>query len=111
MIHTCTGAGTSQGGDDDGLPPPPPPPGNEFFTQFLGNQWAMEETLRLIAQNMARARQHNQGNQQIFGSWRNSPDANSKYNRDTWFILVRAIEKRVKAVRPFATCLYYDLIE
>ena len=111
MTRTRTRAGTSKCGNDNILPPPPPPSANEFFMQFLGNQWAMEETLRLIAQNMARARQHNQGNQQIFGSWRNSPDANSKYNRDTWFILVRAIEKRVKAVRPFATCLYYDLIE
>jgi len=29
--------------------------------KFLGNQWAMEETLCHIAQNIARARQQNQG--------------------------------------------------
>ena len=61
MTHTRTGAGTSQGGNDDDLPPPLPPTTNEFFTQFLGNQWAMEETLCHIAQNIARARQQNQG--------------------------------------------------
>ena len=54
MTHTRTGAGTSQGGNDDDLPPPPPT-ANEFFAQFLGNQQAMEETLRHVAQNMARA--------------------------------------------------------
>ena len=61
MIRTRTGAGTSQGGNDDDLPPPPPPSTNEFFAQFLGSQRTMEETLCLIAQNTARARQQNQG--------------------------------------------------
>ena len=61
MTRTRAGAGTSQGGNDGDLPPPPPPSANEFFTQFLGNQRAMEETLRLIAQNTARAHQQNQG--------------------------------------------------
>ena len=61
MTRTCVGAGTSQGGNDDDLPPPPQPSANEFFMQFLGNQRAMEETLRLIAQNIARAHQQNQG--------------------------------------------------
>ena len=60
MTRTRTGAGTSQGGNDDNLPPPPPT-ANEFFTQFLGNQRAMEETLRHIAQNTSCARQQNQG--------------------------------------------------
>ena len=55
MTHTRTGAGTSQDGIDGDLPPPPPPSANEFFTQFLGNQRAMEETWRLIAQNTAHA--------------------------------------------------------
>ena len=57
MTRTRAGAGTSQGGNDGDLPPPPPPSTNEFFAQFLGNQRAMEETLCLIAQNTARARQ------------------------------------------------------
>ena len=61
MTRTRTGAGTSQGGNDDDLPPPPLPTANEFFAQFLGNQWAIEETLRHIEQNTARARQQNQG--------------------------------------------------
>jgi len=62
MPHTCAGASTCQNGCDDGdLPPPSPPSTNEFFTQFLGNQRVMEETLRLITQNTARARQQNQG--------------------------------------------------
>ena len=61
MTRTRTGGGTSQGGNDDDLPPAPPPTMNEFFMLFLGNQWAMEETLRHIAQNTARARQQNQG--------------------------------------------------
>ena len=61
MTHTRTGAGTSQGGNDDDLPPPPPPSTNEFFAQFLGSQRTMEEMLRLIAQNTARAHQQNQG--------------------------------------------------
>jgi len=56
MTHTRTGAGTSQGGNDDDLPPPPPPSTNEFFTQFLGSQRTMEETLCLIVQNKAHAR-------------------------------------------------------
>ena len=59
MTCTRTGAGTSPGGNDDDLPPPPPPSVNEFFAQFLGNQRAMEETLCLMAQNTARARQQN----------------------------------------------------
>ena len=60
---TCThaGAGTSQGGNDGDLPPPPSPSANEFFAQFLGNQRAMEYTLRLIAQNTAHACQQHQG--------------------------------------------------
>ena len=61
MTHTRTRASTSHGGDDDDLSPPPPPLVNEFFTQFLGNQQAMEEMMRLIAQNTACARQQNQG--------------------------------------------------
>ena len=61
MTHTRTRAGTSQGGNDGDLPPPPPPSANEFFAQFLENQRAMEETLRHIAQNTARAHQQNQG--------------------------------------------------
>ena len=59
MTRTRAGAGTSQGGNDGDLPPPTPSV-NEFFTQLLGNQRAMEETLRLIVQNTARARQQNQ---------------------------------------------------
>ena len=59
MTRTCTWVGTSQDGNDDDLPPPPTT--NEFFMQFLGNQRAMEETLRHTAQNMARACQQNQG--------------------------------------------------
>ena len=61
MTHTHTGAGTSQGGNDDDLPPPLPPSMNEFFTQFLGSQRTMEETLCLIVQNTTRACQQNQG--------------------------------------------------
>ena len=60
MTRTRVGAGTSQGGNDGDLQPLPPSV-NLFFVQFLGNQWAMEETLCLIAQNTARARQQNQG--------------------------------------------------
>ena len=60
MTRTRTGASTSQGGNDDDLPQPPPPSVNEFFTQFLGSQRTMEEMLRLIAQNTARAHQQNQ---------------------------------------------------
>ena len=51
MTRTRVGACTSQGGNDGDLPLPPPPSVNEFFTQFLGNQWAMEEIMHLIAQN------------------------------------------------------------
>ena len=40
---------------------------------------------------------------------RNSLDAKSKHDGDTRFILVQALGKRIKAVRPVATCLYYDL--
>ena len=61
MTHTRARVGSSQGGNDGDLPPPPPPSTNEFFAQFLGSQRTMEETLRLIAQNMARARQQQQG--------------------------------------------------
>ena len=61
MTHTHARAGTSQGGNEGDLPPPPPPSVNEFFVQFLGNQRAMEETLRVIAQNTAHACQQNQG--------------------------------------------------
>ena len=57
MTHPRTGAGNDQGGNDGDLPTLPPPSVNEFFTQFLGSQRTMEETLRLIALNMARARQ------------------------------------------------------
>jgi len=60
MTRTRTGDGTSQGGNDDDLPPPPPTV-NELFTQFLGNKWAMEETLHHIAQNTAHACLQNQG--------------------------------------------------
>ena len=56
MTRTHAGAGTSQGGNDDDLPPPSSPSANEFFTQFLGNQRPMEDTLRLIAQNIAHTR-------------------------------------------------------
>ena len=61
MTRTHAGAGTSQGGNDGDLPPPPSPSVNEFFTQFLGNQRAMEETLLLIAQNITQAHQQHQG--------------------------------------------------
>ena len=61
MTRTHAGAGSSQAGNDGDLPPPPPPSANELFAQFLGSQRTMEETLRLIAQNMARARQQQQG--------------------------------------------------
>ena len=61
MTHTRAGAGTSQGGNDGDFPPPPSPSTNEFFAQFLGNQRAMEETLRLIAQNTAHVGQQHQG--------------------------------------------------
>ena len=60
MTRTRAGAGNSQGGNDGDLPPPPPS-SNEFFARFLGSQRTMEETLCLIAQNMAHARQQQQG--------------------------------------------------
>ena len=65
MTRTRVGVGTSQGGNDGDLPPPPSPSVNEFFAQFLGNQRAMEETLRLIAQNTAQARSNIKGLNQI----------------------------------------------
>ena len=61
MTHTRAGAGSNQEGNDSDLPPPPPPSSNEFFAQFLGSQRTMEETLCLIAQNMTRACQQQQG--------------------------------------------------
>jgi len=61
MTRTSAGAGSSQEGNDGDLPPPPPPSANEFFAQFLGSQRTMEETLRLIAQNIADSRQQQQG--------------------------------------------------
>ena len=60
MTRTHSRAGTSQDGNDGDLLPPPPPSANEFFTQFLGNQQAMEETLCLIVQNTACAHEQNQ---------------------------------------------------
>ena len=62
MPRTRAGASASQNvGNDGDLPSPPPASANEFFVQFLGNQRAMEETLRLILKNIACARQQNQG--------------------------------------------------
>ena len=61
MTCTYAGASSSQEGNDGDLPPPPPPFANEFFAQFLGSQRTMEETLHLIAQNMARAHERQQG--------------------------------------------------
>ena len=61
MTRIRAGASSSQEGNYDDLSPPPPPSTNEFFAQFLGSQRTMEETLRLIAQNMARAHQQQQG--------------------------------------------------
>ena len=61
MTRTRAGASNSQGGNDGDLPPLPPPSMNEFFAQFLGSQRIMEETLCLIAQDTARARQQQQG--------------------------------------------------
>ena len=60
---TCTRAraGNNQEGNYDDLPPPPPPSANEFFAQLLGSQKTMEETLDLIVQNTACARQQQQG--------------------------------------------------
>ena len=61
MTRTRAGASNSQGGNDGDLPPPPPPYASEFFAKFLGSQRTMEEALRLITQNMARARPQQQG--------------------------------------------------
>ena len=61
MTRTRARAASSQEGNDGDLPPPPPLSANEFFAQFLGGQRTMEETLCLIAQNTARARQQQQG--------------------------------------------------
>ena len=61
MTRTRAGAGNSQEGNDGDLPPLPPPSANELFAQFLGSQRTMEETLCLIAQNMACTRQQEQG--------------------------------------------------
>ena len=61
MTRTCAGAGSSQESNDGDLPPSPPLSANEFFAQFLGSQRTMEETMCLIMQNMARARQQQQG--------------------------------------------------
>jgi hypothetical protein len=47
----------------------------------------------------------------IFCSWRNSPGAKNNHSWDIRFILVRAPMKQVKALRPIAICLYYDLIK
>ena len=55
MTRTRAGASSSHDGDDGDLPPPPPPSAQEFFAQFLGSQRTMEEALRLIVQNTARA--------------------------------------------------------
>ena len=61
MTRTRARAGSNQAGNDGDLPPPPPLSANEFFAQFLGSQRTMAETLRLIAQNTACARQQQQG--------------------------------------------------
>ena len=61
MTRTRARAGTSQGGNDGDLSPPSSLSMNEFFALFLGNQRAMEDTLCLIAQNTAHARQQHQG--------------------------------------------------
>ena len=61
MTRIHARAGTSQGGNDGDLPPPPSPSMNEFFAQFLGNQRAMEDTLRLIVLNTAHTHQQHQG--------------------------------------------------
>ena len=61
MTRTHAGAGNNPGGNNGDLPPPPLPSANEFFAQFLGSQRTMEETLCLIAQNTAHARQQQQG--------------------------------------------------
>ena len=61
MTRTRARLDTNQGGNDGDLPPPPSPSVNEFFAQFLGNQWAMEETLCLIEQNTAQTYQQHEG--------------------------------------------------
>ena len=58
MTHTCTGAGNNQGGNNGDLPPLS---ANEFYAQLMGNQRAMEDALRLIAQNTAHTHQQHQG--------------------------------------------------
>ena len=59
MTHTHVGASNSHDGNDGDLPPPLS--AQEFFAQFLGSQRTMEEALRLIAQNTARAHPQQQG--------------------------------------------------
>ena len=61
MTLTRAGASSSHDGNGDDLPPPPPLSAQEFFDQFLGSQRTMEEALRLIVQNTARAHPHQQG--------------------------------------------------
>jgi len=61
MMRTHAGASSSHEGDDGDLPAPPSPSAQEFFAQFLGSQRTMEEALRLIAQNTARAHPQQQG--------------------------------------------------
>ena len=58
MTRTRARVSSNQEGNDGDLPPPSV---NEFFAQFLGSQRTMEETLCLIAQNMVRAHQQQQG--------------------------------------------------
>ena len=56
------GQGSAGGQDGNNNPPPPPPPSaTKFLAQFLGNQCAMEEMLRNIAQNTARRGHQRQG--------------------------------------------------
>ena len=104
---TCTraGASTNQGGNDGDLPPPPSPSANEFFAQFLGNQRAMEDTLRLIAQNTAHARQQHQGpkpNQySSFKDFQDTKDpifkeAEEPFQADEW---VNTIEQKFHLLR------------
>ena len=57
MTRTHARVETSQGGNDGDLPPPLSPSANELFSQFLGNQRAMEDTLHLIAQNTTHTHQ------------------------------------------------------
>jgi hypothetical protein len=60
MTRTRAGVGTSQDGNTD-LPPPPSPTVSELFAQLLGNQRAMEEMLRIIAQSTTRGWNSRQG--------------------------------------------------